>query len=264
MKSVTIAKIELWKLKKQRFPYVMSGIIVGVEIIFSIIRNQASEMDLMTVPSAFELTAAVTANTFRVAAFMLLAFSAMLLSSETSHGTLKTLMVKPFQRRDLIIGKALAILTVCGIVMLAVAVIGVVLGAIFQDFKPLVEDDYVIHSLGALWGNLIVGFLLTIPPVFALCLLGLFCSVLTESSGVSVSISVGCYLLLELLGQLSAAKNFLLGAFVPFPLNTVESIARGLPNVWSPGIYWLLGNSLIYIIVFLLLSAAIFQRKDII
>lgn len=263
MKPVTIAKIELWKLKRQRFPYVMGGIIVLVEIIFGIIRNQASSMDLMTVPTAFELTASVTANTFRVAAFMLLAFSAMTLSTEMSHGTLKTLLVKPFQRRDLIFGKALAILVVSGLVVIGVALIGVVLGAVFQEFKPLAEDDYVIHSLGVLWGNLILGFLFTILPVFALCLLGLFSSVWTESSGVSVSISVGCYLLLELLGQVKEVKSFLLGAFVSFPLNTVESMARGLPTVWSPGIYWLLGNSLIYIIIFLLLSAAIFQRKDI-
>jgi len=195
---------------------------------------------------------------------MLLAFSAMTLSSEMAHGTLKTLLVKPFKRRDLIIGKALTILVICGLVIVGVAIISIVLGSIFYDFTALSEDEYVIHSLGALWGNLILGFLVTILPVFSLCLLGVFCSVMTESSGVSVSIGVGCYLLLELLGQLKEIKPFLLGSFVPYSLNNVESMARGLPNVWSPGIFWLLGNSLIYIIVLLFLSTAIFQRKDII
>lgn len=264
MKAVTIAKIELEKLTRQRFSYVMGGIIVLVEIVFSIIRSQASEMDLLTTPSAFELTAAVSTNTMRVAAFMLLAFSAMTVSSERAHGTLKTLLVKPFKRRDLIIGKALAVLIVCSLVVMAVALIGIVLGGIFQDFKPLVEDEYVIHSLGSLWGNLILGYIVTILPVFALCLLGIFCSILTESSGVSVSIGVGCYLLLELLGQVQEIKHFLLGSFVPYALNNVEAMSRGLPTVWMPEILWLLANSLIYITIFLFLSTAIFQRKDII
>lgn len=260
-----IIKIELEKLLRQRFVYTLFGFVVLLVIIASIFRQQLSNIESLNLSQSngFEMMASASKWGLRLGAYLFLLLSIHLLSDEYADHTLKTILTRPIQRSEYILGKSGVILILTCVLMLILAASSFICAMLFSEFGDLTERGYVFYTWGRLARQFFYAYLLLIPTMLTVGLLGLFISVLIQKSGTAIVSGLGLLFLLNIVTVIDEIKNFVFTTFLLFPLETVSKMASRLYPQWTPGLYWLFGNALIYSGLFIYFSIWIFKKRDI-
>jgi ABC-2 type transport system permease protein len=183
-----------------------------------------------------------------------------IVASETSTGTLKTILTRSRERGQIFVGKTLAAFTYTLVIVVAMGVIGVAAGSIawgFHSFTSLSGTPVPAgRGLGLMFASLAVYAL----PLSGIAAFGLLVSTVTRNSAASVVGTLMFALFMQLIGVLPGTESIR-----PYLLGTQFDAWHGFlrtPADWTPVVrsFWV---SAIYIFVPLVAAYIVFLRRDV-
>lgn len=233
-------------------------------------------------------------NGFKLAIIFLLIFGSLSLSSESSSGTLRMVLIRPFQRGELLIAKALTLIIVVVIIMALVELLSLILVDSFYGLGPVVDPDYEYEPYVAqcvMSRYTLYSFILVLLPLVAIISLGLFFSTLIENTGLVVALTLLVYLTLDyfVIKLFPEIAPYLFPYYNTLYFNTLYDISyyQDLTEIWrfrvidgwlgliknefegitDPVRQWVIIKSIIiplgYSILFFISSLFVFHKKDI-
>jgi ABC-2 type transport system permease protein len=260
IRIINLVRLELFKLSRQKGPYFILLAIIAITLIGAyLLRTTEEKLDLSTGGYGFAI--AISYRGLDVSTFFLLILASMLFSSEVGNGTIKTILTRPLRRFDLLLAKYITALILVIIAILLIGGIGLLSGLVYYGLEDLKEGSYVIYNQQQLLGNLGLAFLFCIVPLFCITSLGVTVSTFSNNTGASLGISIGIFILLELL-CLTRLRPFLFPLERFTPLLLVEDMADGLPIAWRPDIYHCLLICSIYTLLFFIISSISIKKRD--
>lgn len=194
-------------------------------------------------------------------------FAAMLIASDTSRGTLRSILPHPITRTHFLNAKLLTGLFYLFLLFAVNLAIALPLshnypGIPVNDDMGLTPDDAAQNLI------FLIGLVFTIIPQIATVCFGFFISVFSKTVATSIGVAVGIILSLMPLQILIRIDNFTLGDWLfsnyyDTSMKIVENKIMGMYDEWDQSsIYWLLGTSLVSIFVFLGASYRTFLIRD--
>ena len=243
----------------------------------------------------FQPLANACQNGFMVVALFLLIFGSLSVASETTLGTIRMILTRPFRRSELMLAKIIA-LCICAILMaLLVDILSVALVQIRYGFGNVVDPRFqteIFCQKSEMFRFAGHSFILVLLPLMTTGIFGLFISTLIENSGLAVALTLIIipinYFVLALFPDIATYSfthytNYFTGALMDVagvftgadrPFRIIDHWL-GLPVDESlltsnlfPGWQWEVIKSIIipisYTILLSILSIIIFKRKDVV
>jgi ABC-2 type transport system permease protein len=183
-----------------------------------------------------------------------------IVSSESQHGTLKTILTRSRDRGEIFLGKVLASLTYVLVIVFAMGLVGAIAGSVAWGLHPLtslsgtpVSAGHGVALLGASLGIYVL-------PLAGIAAFALFLSTVTRNSAASVVGALMWALLMQLLGVLPGTE-----AIRPYLLGTQFEAWHGflrIPADWAP-VFRALWVCALYIFVPLAAAYIVFLRRDV-
>lgn len=294
---IKLVGVEFSKLRHQRLCYIALGFIILTVVLSVLVApGESAEIAETTRSGGFAPFSRACLNGLQLGAIFLLIFSSMTIASESSTGTLRMILTKPFRRGEFILTKLIVLIILTLGIMLLVGLLTFILVGQFYGFGNVIEPslspdeapyEYVTKTVMLRYS--IYSLILTLLPLIAIALFGLFISTLIENVGVAVGLSILVYLLLDyLIGGLAEwMAPYLFNHYNTFYFSTLADLSQGiLTEIWhfqaidtvlglkdtkTPLIttakQWVIIKSIIipigYSILFLITSLIIFRRKDV-
>jgi ABC-2 type transport system permease protein len=182
------------------------------------------------------------------------------IATEDHNGTLKTILTRSVERRQVFAGKALAALTYAFVALAVYVLVGLIAGGLAFGFHPVTTLSGTTVGVGRGLVLLGVGSLAYFIPVMAVAGIALLLSTVTRNSAASVVGTLMFSIILQLLGVISA-----LDVLHPYLLSTQFNAWQGLlrdPIDWAPVVRgaWV---SACYGIPALVVAFVVFVRRDV-
>ncbi|MBI4712240.1 MAG: ABC transporter permease subunit [Planctomycetes bacterium] len=230
-----LVKVELFKLLRQRIFYIATGLTV-LAVAGTILADKYTPTDNPL--NGFTVLSKATINGFAIAALFILIFGSLSLSSETTAGVLKMVLIAPYRRSELFFAKAITIKLIALILTALIELIGLALVWYLYGFGDIVDPtfkDYVHLSGAEAFRYTVYTFIIVLLPLVAIGFFGLFLSTLIESAGIAVAIATLFYLFLGYLvvTLFSQPSSFLFNYYLDWYLITLRDISTGvLGEIW--------------------------------
>lgn len=233
----TLIKIEFYKFLRQRLFYISLFLVLAVVVLSAISEKIA--------PSAAEAVngfgplISASINGFRLVTFLILVIGALLFASETTFGTLRTVLIAPVRRSEIVVAKAIALIILALFFALMVETVSFGLAWSLYGFRHIADPTFaeIIHlSRSDMLIYLAFSFIHILLPLAAAGLMGLFISTLVENSGVAVAVSIIIYLVLDffMAGFFDTLSSFLFNYYQGYFIGTVKDISEGImQEIWK-------------------------------
>lgn len=236
-----LTRFELRKLAARRLPVLALALVVAIALLApSVGRAVDTASSLMSGKGAQHAdswkngwtamaSAVSTARLFVFIVVVVLAGSAV--AEEASHGTLKTLFVRPVRRVELLLAKALATWG-WGALLLVVAVLAAMLGAELNlGLYDVADPTFGItkHTFGTMLGYTALATVVTLAPLAALTGLGLLASCLSDHPGHATGGAIGALFFLSGLAGVATHPGVRDAMFVTYsamPFEVVDALAN--------------------------------------
>ena len=153
-------------------------------------------------------------------------------ASEDHNGTLKTILTRSLERRQIFAGKALAATTYAVIAILLNGTVAVIAGSVQSGFNPLQSLSGTIVSAPKALELVDASLLVYLIPILTIAAIGVLLSAITRNSAAAVVGTLMISLLFQLIGILPG-----LGGLQPYLLSTQFNAWQGLlrtPIDWAP------------------------------
>lgn len=189
-----LIKIELFKIAGQKLFYLAVAIIL-LTLIGSIFLSPSDSSI-----NSFTLLTRAVQNSFKIAAFFVLILGCLSISSETTAGTIKTILINPIRRSELFIAKALAIVVIAFAVALLIELLSFSLVWITYGFSDIADPTiktYIHLAKADMLRFTAYTFALIFLPFACVGLFGLFISSFTDNAGIAVALGILFYLFLD-------------------------------------------------------------------
>ncbi|MFH1232045.1 MAG: ABC transporter permease [Planctomycetota bacterium] len=232
-----LTKIELYKLTRQKLFYIALFLLIIV-VALSVFSEKIAPSTKGHV-NGFNPLLSGCLNGFRLSAFLILIMGSLLFASETTFGTIKTILIAPIKRSELLMAKAITIIilailfaflieTTSFISSWAVYGFADIADPTFPDIIHLAESDMLLY--------IVYTFIHIILPLITIGLMGLFISTLIENAGIAVAISIIVYLIIDtfIVGLFENLSTFLFNYYLNYYLCTLKDISEGvLQEIWK-------------------------------
>lgn len=262
LRIIKLVQNEIYKITKQKITYF--SVICGVGIV-AFWGMGANYFFLENVePGAgflFLLISSQTALNF-LGVLLVLIFSSMLISSESSCGTLQMMIVNPVSRIEFFFSKAIAGMIFSLLLLSSILITSLILGEIYFGFGDYVERGLVLFSKGEIFLEIFYCFLVILFPLIAFTCYGLLISVITNNVGYAIGVSIGSVIFLDIIREKLNLSPFLFQSYMETPFNIVKSITEGFEVNWNPEIFSCIGVPLIWAIGCFSIGFFIFSKKD--
>ena len=212
--------------------------------------------------SGYQIWAMTEHFALQLAAILLLVVSSMSFSEEVTQGTMQFLVTNAGNRKGIILGKFIALSILAILIVVLITLAGGLFGALLGDLTALYEGDYLFYTSGQLFRGFLIASGLTVFPFLSLVTFGLCVSTFAYSTGTAIGTSLLLYFLLQFISQIDKIGRYFFSNFLFAPIKNVSDATEGLYINWFNQVYWLLGSSLITILVLILYSLYIFDRRD--
>jgi ABC-type transport system involved in multi-copper enzyme maturation permease subunit len=201
---------------------------------------------------------------------LLLIYASGLFANEGALRTYKTLLIRPHRRGAWVRAKLALALGLALCVLLGVALAAWLGAAALGEFGDIAEEGYVIYAADWMRVQSLWALALAAPPLLCLAAFGLMISALTDHGGIAAAVSIGSYMLLELLkGSLGEARVWLFNSFAPSLLDTsyleaLRGFASGMSDAgWQPPLFWWNAlTPLAWGALFIAVTGARFARRE--
>ena len=193
-----------------------------------------------------------------------------IVSDEFSKGTIKLLLVKPYNRIKILMSKF--IVCIC-ILVLSIGIIGIsqlIFGGIIQGFDSLSTpaiyynfDTNQVETMN-IFSYICLTGLCKLPMYILLTTLAFACSTLFTNTALAVSLPFLGYIATPFINQLSLAYNIKqIIYFVTPNWDLTQYLFGGSPMFSTMSLPFSIIVCLIYLVIMLVLSSAIFKKRDI-
>ena len=259
MKRILAAyRVEIEKAVKHRFTYIGPVIVIlfllGAPLLRPIVRDGVSDYDYLAyiTPMALNL----------LGLFLVVLYSATLISRETALGTLRMLLVRPIHRWELLGAKFLMACTYVILLNLVVITMTWASVLLLGDTNGITFGGELIHAHSDIMKTYGLCLLTSMAPQMAAAAYALMFSVLLRSTAAAITASMGVWLLVDLLKHPLHVASFLFTSYAETPWQVLFDQCNGmLANWWQIAIPCV-GVSLFYTLLFLGISVFVFVRRD--
>ena len=272
-RTLHLTLLELLKMRRQRLFLLVLGVPALTSALIPeglLLSSREGLQGFLALNTSLELS-------LLLGSFLLLLHSSLSISWERSEKTLRNTLAGPVRRSEVLLSRWLAleleVLLLLGLVV-AGAFFSTFLGYRFEDIRGDATEPLFYAS--ELRHHTILGILYFVPPAMALVTFGLFLSVLSASPAAGAVLSLGSLLLLDIAKSIVSSSSkmtcCLFNSYLPTLfdqtsyLHGVTKLSEGVSDVlWmdgSPQHTLDFAVPCLYAMVFLLLSLAIFSRKD--
>jgi ABC-type transport system involved in multi-copper enzyme maturation permease subunit len=207
----------------------------------------------------------------KVVVFVILIFSALSIAGEFDKGTIKVILTRPVTRTEVFLAKcATMVLVAAGLLAIALATSlfwGLCRGELGPVWKEHVHDAYPYYP--EMLRLLKLSIASAVLAVLATAFLGVFISMLTESSGHAVAVGLIFFLLLDLVASFlrKDQRLFLFNFYQGYGFSQLTEIASGSSATrWDDQIFHARHTALIPGVTSLVLggiSYVLFRLKNI-
>jgi ABC-2 type transport system permease protein len=271
---IRVIRVEVFKLFHQKLFYLAVAVPAFMALATGLGLKVFERVDRLAGGPAlpvngFYCLASAVKNGLGIASIFLLVFAGSLLAKESELGTLKSVLTRPVRRIEVLLGKLVTLALLTLVVLIVLQLAGLAVGGLFFGYGPIRDvqhEEYIYYSLAEMERDVLKASLLAFPPLFALSTLGLLLSSLTDESFVAVGTSAGIYLFFEVLTWLfEGLRPYFCNYYIKFPFDVVLGHAQGLTEFYwkTSEITGSLICSLFYVLVFVVLSAVSFCRKNV-
>ena len=232
----SLTKIELFKFYRQRI-FFISLFLLTLVVVVSVLMEKISPTTKATVNGIAPLIAGCL-NGFRLVTFLILVIGALLVASETTFGTIRTILIAPIRRSELVLAKAITVIILALLFTLLIESIAFGLSWTVYGFYNITDPTFpeIVHLAKAeMLLYVLYTFLHILLPLVAIGLMGLFISTLVENAGISVAISIILYLVLDsfLANLFEEVSSFLFNPYWNYYLDTLKNMSEGaLQEIW--------------------------------
>jgi len=232
----SLTKIELFKFYRQKIFFISLFLVVLV-VVVSVLMEKISPTTKATV-NGFGPLIAGCLNGFRLVTFLILVIGALLFASETTFGTIRTILIAPIRRCELVLAKAITVIILALLFTLLIELVAFGLSWAVYGFHDITDPAfptivYLVKSEMLLY--MLYTFLHILIPLVAIGLMGLFISTLVENAGISVAISIILYLVLDsfVANLFEEVSSFLFNPYWNYYLDTLKNMSEGvLQEIW--------------------------------
>lgn len=258
----TITSVEFEKIARKKSSLIIVALVILFQIVLAVAgyKMRMKEMELGT---GFQVAAFSIQFVLQILTLVVLAISSISLSRELSSGTVKTVLARNINRRDLIIGKFVALFLSGFLVLLLTYILGLLAGKVFGGLVALKDGNYLLCSAGSLTWGYFASLLLVIPPLTTLISFGILISVLVRGAGGAVGTGIISFFFLQMLSQVDQIDKYCFTKYLKLPIDSYYKMTEGIFLTQKSSIYWNLGVSSICTLIFLGLAIGIFCKKDI-
>lgn len=216
----------------------------------------------------FVAAAMISLATMLVPLFVAI-FSATLVASETSRGTIRYVLCRPVTRLSYLTSKFLFAFLYATLTIVMAAVTVAIVGAIAIGYDT--QRDWMMTSgltAGLFWKEFGFGCLLALAPVLATAGFGLCLSVLLKNSGAAVGVTVGAFVSMETITHVMVwgdfrLRDWLWTDYFDTALHLVSRLAEGTPDLWNTREVWMsLAVPGVWILVFGAVSTVAMLCRD--
>jgi ABC-2 type transport system ATP-binding protein len=176
--------------------------------------------------------------------FIALGIASQSISSELASGTLRNVLLRPFRRSEIVLGKVVASLCVVlgGYLVLAIAALAAARACFeFRDVSEILPNGarYALVPASELWPALRAALAAPILPLAAYTVLGFLAGTVVRgaATGLALALFLGVALdLLRVVARAFQVEGGLLSAYLPSPLGDTSAIrafvesAQGISN----------------------------------
>lgn len=259
---IKLIQNEVYKLIKQKFTYFSIICVIGIAVLWGIGADYFfPESTHSGSEYSFLLISTRTAISI-IGVILILIFSSMLISTETSSGTLQMLLINPVSRFELFFAKAITGIIFSIILLVSTILPALIVGGICFGYRDYTESGITLFTKGEIFLNIFYCFSLLLVSLIAFCCYGLLISVITNNVGFAIGFSVGSVIFLDVVREKLNLSPFLFQSYVEVPFAIVNDIVEGFEVNWKPEIFSCIGVPVIWIIGCFTVGFFIFSRKD--
>jgi hypothetical protein len=194
---------------------------------------------------------------------LLLIYAATLISSELGAGSIRQILIRPILRWEYVAAKfllgmgyalLLSLLTGAG-AWTVTYTLGDLHGITFGGELLVSPESLLLAYLG--------GLALGLLPLWAGVALGIAISVCTRSAVTAVSVTVGLWILIDLLKYPLGIEAYVFTTYLEGVWQVYNERCLGLDGAWTPMAYYTIGSSLAVIAVSFATAITVLERRNI-
>ena len=193
---------------------------------------------------------------------VLLAFSATLVASDRSHGTLRLLLVRPIQRHELLLAKFLMATAYAALLVIVTALAAWSVPMAMGELLGVSYGGELIYADNAMRTAYGLGMLLALLPLLAAAACGLCISVFARNNATAVLVALGGWLTLEVIKHPLGIAPLVMTTYLEVPWRVFASHADGVPATWMPMAATCAAVSIGTMVIALAVAIAVFRRKN--
>ena len=235
-------------------------------------------------------------NGFVLASILMLIFSALSISSETTTGTIRMILTRPIKRSELFFAKAIMLIMVAVFIVITIEVISLTLSYAAYGLNNVTYSAYPDTPFpeGARYLMIrysLYSFVLIIFPLVAVIFFGLLISTLVENAGFAIALAILIYLSFDyvIIGLFDKQAPYFFSYYNNFYWDKLNDLSNTISNsAWAFNVldelFWI-GNGdiktsslyyewrftvlrsifvpICYVIVFSIPALFVLKRKDI-
>jgi ABC-type transport system involved in multi-copper enzyme maturation permease subunit len=256
---------EMGKVWRTKFPYLGLAASALMAVVARQSIQEFSQPGSISAPDY--LTASVNLSSTIVIPVFGTIFAAMLVASETSRGTLRTILTRAVTRQQFLTGKILSGLVYL-LLLFAANIIPALLIARSYPLQAADDRDIAIPGLLEQVRIFSAAIALTLLPQIATVCFGFFVSVISTNVATAIGVALGMLLSIQPIKEFISYGDFrldpwLFSSYYDTAMGIANSKAGGIYELWNQSkTYMLLGTSAVSSALFLGIGYWVFSRRD--
>lgn len=251
--------VEGVKYSRQIFPYIGPVLVVAAVVLTLVVHPLADDG-----VSDFDFVAySVPASLNLVGFLMILVYGAVLVAAEVDSGAIRTLLVRPLLRRDLLAAKLLNAFTYA-LVLSGLAVLAAwLLAAIFGDLTGIYFGDELMYTNNEMYGALAAALFINLAPQLAGAAYAVMVSTLVRRPATAVGLAIGGWLILDYIKYPLGIAPFVFSTYLESSWIVFDDRCNALTTSFWPGALYALIASFAWVFVCSTIAWFALHRRNI-
>ncbi|MFP6581932.1 MAG: ABC transporter permease subunit [Candidatus Hydrogenedentota bacterium] len=196
--------------------------------------------------------------------FMVLIYSATLISTELSNGSIRMMLTRPLRRREYLMAKLLHGISYALVLNVIAVATAFVVVRVLGNLSGIYFGDDLIYTDKEMLTTLAYTIALTALPQFASVSFALLLSTATRNSAASVGGALAVWIGLETLKHPLGIQRYLFSTYAENPWAVFSDRCNAFPASFVPDAYWGIAVPVLYIVIFSGLTLYIIGRRNLV
>lgn len=256
---------ERFKLSRQKITWILPIAVVLVVFIMSMVLEFAARQDWIGVPSGYFVAASVINWMSNVLLLLVVVVTSFLIAQEFAIGTVKGAWIRPLERSKWFTGKIVVTLGVVTILFVLAVTIAMLIAFVRIGFSDLMENTYLIHSSGALFGRLLLCTALTIWALWSAAMLVAMIAGGMSHPGGTIAVALAVGIGMTIMGAIDPVRPYLISSYVALPFEQMVAMSKGLPLPleWGQLVMRSLGVPAVWMLATFLIGQRVIRKREI-